>query len=86
MHSKIFQITQTRVDEDSYLNEDTLTQGEGSFFDYCGEIDDEERQLHIENLVNEVLPKVCSSLFLKIRYAIWAVRKSGRRILSQVFI
>lgn len=27
------------------------------FFDYCGEIDDEERQLHIENLVNEVLPK-----------------------------
>ena len=57
MHSKIFQITQTRIDEDSYLNEDTLMQGEGSFFDYCGEIDDEERQLHIENLVNEVLPK-----------------------------
>ena len=27
------------------------------FFDYCGEIDDEERKLHIENLVNEVLPK-----------------------------
>lgn len=57
MHSKIFQITQTRVDEDSYLNEYTLMQGEGSFFDYCGEIDDEERKLHIENLVNEVLPK-----------------------------
>ena len=57
MHSKIFQITQTMVDKDSYLNEDTLMQGEGSFFDYCGEIDDEERQLHIENLVNEVLPK-----------------------------
>lgn len=31
MHSKIFQITQTRVDKDSYLNEDTLMQGEGSF-------------------------------------------------------
>ncbi len=27
------------------------------FFNYCGEIDDEERQSHIENLVNEVLPK-----------------------------
>lgn len=57
MHSKIFQITPTRVDKDNYLNEDTLMQGAGSFFDYCGEIDDEERQLYIESLVNEVLPK-----------------------------
>lgn len=57
MHSKIFQITRTRVDKDNYLNEDTLMQGAGSFFDYCGEIDDEERQLYIESLVNEVLPK-----------------------------
>lgn len=57
MHSKIFQITQKRVEKDCYLNEDTLMQGAGSFFDYCGEIDEEERQLHIENLVNGVLPK-----------------------------
>ena len=26
MHSKIFQITRTRVDKDNYLNEDTLMQ------------------------------------------------------------
>lgn len=32
MHSKIFQITQTMVDKDSYLNEDTLMQGERLFF------------------------------------------------------
>ena len=57
MHSKIFQITQTRVDRDNYLNEDTLTQGDGSFFDYCAEIDDEERKEHIEYLVNHILPK-----------------------------
>ena len=57
MHSKIFQITQTRVDRDNYLNEDTLTQGDGSFFDYCGKIDDEERKFHIDNLVNNILPK-----------------------------
>lgn len=57
MHSKISQITQTKVDEDSYLNEDTLMQGESNFFDYSREIDEEERQLHIENLMNEVLPK-----------------------------
>ena len=30
MHSKIFQITQTRVDKDNYLNEDTLMQGDNS--------------------------------------------------------
>lgn len=27
MHSKIFQITETRVDRDNYLNEDTLNKG-----------------------------------------------------------
>lgn len=31
MHSKIFQITQKRVEKDCYLNEDTLMQGAGSF-------------------------------------------------------
>lgn len=57
MHSKIFQITKTRVNKDNYLNEDTLTQGDGSFFDYCAEIDEEERKFHIDNLVNNILPK-----------------------------
>lgn len=57
MHSKIFQITQTRVDKDNYLNEDTLMQGDNSHFDYCAEIDNEERKYHIDNLVNNVLPK-----------------------------
>lgn len=57
MHSKIFQITLTRVDKDNYLNEDTLMQGDDSFFDYCAEIDEEERKYHIENLVNNILPK-----------------------------
>ena len=50
MHSKIFQITRTRVDKDDYMNEDTLMQGDDSFFDYCAEIDDEERQYKIANL------------------------------------
>ena len=43
MHSKIFQITETRVDRDNYLNEDTLEQGDGHYYDYCSEIDEEER-------------------------------------------
>lgn len=57
MHSKVFQITTTRVNKDCYLNEDTLTQGDNSHFDYCAEIDEEERKYHIEVLVNHILPK-----------------------------
>ena len=57
MHSKIFQITRTRVSQDDYLNESTLAQGDSSFFDYCGEIDEAERKFHIDNLVNNMLPK-----------------------------
>ena len=57
MHSKIFQITETRVDKDNYLNEDTLEQGDGHYYDYCSEIDEEERKFHIVNLVENILPK-----------------------------
>ena len=57
MHSKIFQITRTRVSQDDYLNENTLTQGDSSYFDYCAEIDEAERKYHIGVLVNHILPK-----------------------------
>lgn len=57
MHSKIFQITKTRVNKDNYLNKDTIMQGDYSFCDYCAEIDDEERRFHIDNLVNNILPE-----------------------------
>ena len=57
MHSKIFQITTTKVDKECYLNEDTLMQGDNSYFDYCDKIDEEERKYHIDILVNHILPK-----------------------------
>lgn len=57
MHSRIFQISTTRVDKDNYLNEDTLQQGDGSFYDYCAEIDDKERKQNIADLVEYALPK-----------------------------
>lgn len=57
MHSKIFQITKERVIEDCYLNENTLTQEEGNYYDYCAEIDDEERKENIMYLVENVLPQ-----------------------------
>ena len=44
MHSRIFQISKMWIEKENYLNEDTLHQGDGSFYDYCAEIDDEERK------------------------------------------
>lgn len=57
MHSRIFQISTTRIEKDNYLNEDTLQQGDYGPYDYCAEIDDEERKEDIANLVNYALPK-----------------------------
>lgn len=44
MHSRIFQISTEPIDKENYLNEDTLQQGDGSFYDYCSEIDEENRK------------------------------------------
>ena len=57
MHSTIFQITKTRVEKENFLNEDTLTQGDNSHFDYCAEMDDKVRKEEIDYLVNHILPK-----------------------------
>lgn len=56
MHSRIFQISTEPIDKENYLNEDTLQQGDGSFYDYCSEIDEEDRKEDIANLVNYALP------------------------------
>ena len=56
MHGKIFQITTVKVDEDGRLTENTIEQGDGTNYDYCSEIDDEERLECISYLVNEILP------------------------------
>lgn len=34
MHSRIFQISTTRIEKDNYLNEDTLQQGDYGPYDY----------------------------------------------------
>ena len=57
MHAKVFQITKQRVDEENVLNENTLTQGDGSDYDYCTNISQRERMEMIEALVNGILPK-----------------------------
>lgn len=57
MHSRIFQITTSKVERENYLNENTLEQGGGSHYDYCSELTDKERLDSIDNLVNNVLPQ-----------------------------
>ncbi len=57
MHSKIFQITEERPLKDNILNDRTLEQGDGHYYDYCSEIDEKERKFHIDNLINNILPK-----------------------------
>lgn len=54
MHSRVFQISTTQIDKENYLNEDTLNQGDNSFYDYCADISDEERKEEITNLVNSI--------------------------------
>ena len=56
MHSKIFQITEEKPLKDNILNDCTLEQGDGHY-DYCSEIGVEERKFHIDNLINNILPK-----------------------------
>ena len=41
-----------QIDKENYLNEDTLNQGDNSFYDYCADISDEERKEEITNLVD----------------------------------
>ena len=57
MHAKVFQITKQRVDKENMLNENTLTQGDGSDYDYCSNISEEERKEMIGALVSDILPK-----------------------------
>ena len=57
MHSRVFQISTMQIEKDNYLNEDTLQQGDNSFYDYCANIDDESRKEDIAYLVNSALPK-----------------------------
>ena len=57
MHAKVYQITKQRVDVDNILNENTLEQGDGSYYDYCSNISEEDRIEMIQVLVNEILPK-----------------------------
>lgn len=57
MHSRVFQISAMQIDKENYLNEDTLNQGDDSFYDYCADISDEERKEDIIHLVKSVLPQ-----------------------------
>lgn len=57
MQSSIFQITTEPIAKKCYLNENTLEQGESTYWKYCMNIDPDCRKENITCLVNEILPK-----------------------------
>ena len=62
MHSKIYQITEERIENDNFITERTFDDGHYDFYDYCAEITDEERKHAIDSLVKNLLPTGMFSL------------------------
>lgn len=54
MHAWIFQLSEERIE--GYLCEDTLLQGDGSDYDYCAAISEEERKRAVYSLMTHILP------------------------------
>lgn len=81
MHSKIFQITTVKVTNEGRLTENTLTQGDGSFYDYCMEIEPDIRKQCIDILVNKILPSGMFELTGEDTSSIKVVPSSGRKSL-----
>lgn len=54
MHAWIFQLSEERIE--GYLCEDTLLQGDGSDYDYCTAISEEERKRAVCSLMEDILP------------------------------
>ena len=81
MHSKIFQITTVKVTNEGRLTENTLTQGDGSFYDYCMEIEPDIRKQCIDILVNKILPSGMFELTGEDTLPIKVVPSSGRKSL-----
>lgn len=65
MHSKIYQITEERIENDNFITERTFDDSHYDFYDYCAEITDEERSQVIDSLVKNLLPTGMFSLVTK---------------------
>ena len=75
MHAWIFQLSEERIE--GYLCEDTLLQGDGSDYDYCAAISEEERKRAVCSLVDDILHWVCFTSKMKRRWCIKVVLSSG---------
>ena len=56
MHSHIIQITTSPIDIDNYIQVGDFEQGDYSFYDYCCEISNDDRNDVITRLATNVLP------------------------------
>ena len=63
MHSKIYQIAEEKIDGDNFITEQTFNfEGRDDFYDYCSDINEEERNNCIESLTKYLLPTGMFSL------------------------
>lgn len=56
MHAMVYQLSMENVKKEKWLNEDTLLQGDGSNYDWCSDISEDERKAAIVELVASILP------------------------------
>ncbi len=57
MHGIIYQISTEPIDRDDYIGDDTVSEGDMAGFDYLYDTEKEERQEHIQYLVENILPE-----------------------------
>ena len=55
MHGIIYQISTEPIDCDDYIGDDTVSAGDMAGFDYLYDTEKEERQEHIQYLVENIL-------------------------------
>ena len=56
MHAMVYQLFTEKMEKENWLDEDTLLQGDGSYYDWCSEISEDERKAAIIELATCILP------------------------------
>lgn len=52
----VYQLFTEKMEKENWLDEDTLLQGDGSYYDWCSEISEDERKAAIIELATCILP------------------------------
>lgn len=59
MHSNIYQVSTEKISKDQFITEATFSDCDYSFFDWCANLPEEERNKPLTNLLITFYQKVC---------------------------